>query len=203
MKLKLLMMTLLLLAPTWAEPDHRMLLKVSKPAYLQSTVAVLRKRMHKLNVQVIRQDPDRIEVKYTLAADEREILELVNRPGKLEFREQNKQGKWVQAMDGSGVISADCSYDEPAHSWNVLFRLNPASTQRLAVLTARLTGKQMAIYLDGQQKLVATVMEAIRGGEVRVNFPDIEKGAQVEATIIADCLNGGALPAPIRILEKR
>ncbi|MGO4410438.1 MULTISPECIES: protein translocase subunit SecD [unclassified Brevundimonas] len=79
------------------------------------------------------------------------------------------------------------------------FRFDGQGSRRFAEATAQNLGKPFAIILDGKVISAPTIQSAITGGSGQItgNF-SIQSAAE-----LVNLLNGGALPAPLKVEERR
>jgi protein-export membrane protein SecD len=101
-------------------------------------------------------------------------------------------------VSGDSLTMAKPSFDQygrPAIS----FRFNGAGARKFGDATARNIGKRFAIVLDGKVLSAPVIQSAITGGsgEITGSF------TQESATELANLLQGGALPAPLKVQEQR
>jgi len=101
-------------------------------------------------------------------------------------------------VSGEDLSAAYLDYNQqnqPA----VGFRFNSNGARRFGDATARNVGKRFAVVLDGKVISAPVINQAIPGGQ-----GIIEGGFTVEsATELANLLEGGALPAPLKVEEQR
>ncbi|MBX4190179.1 protein translocase subunit SecD [Candidatus Parcubacteria bacterium] len=102
-------------------------------------------------------------------------------------------------LDGSQLKSAQVVFTSQSFSPQVKLVLNDAGAKLFGQITQNNIGKTVAIYLDGVPISTPTVQSAILDGNAVItgNFtPD-------EAKILANRLNSGALPVPIRLVSQQ
>lgn len=106
--------------------------------------------------------------------------------------------KEVPILDGSMLLDAKVAFDqnnEPVIS----FTLNSEGAQVFGDFTGKSVGKRLAIVLDGKIYSAPVIRERIGGGSGQISG-----GFTVEeASDLAIALRSGALPAPVKMLEKR
>ena len=81
----------------------------------------------------------------------------------------------------------------------VLLQFNAEGAKIFEDLTAKNTGKYIAVFLDGEPIEIARVSEKIAGGRAQVTGMKDVKTAQQ----LVDRLNAGALPAPIKLINQQ
>ncbi len=120
----------------------------------------------------------------------------------LEFKElvDLNQDIWVETgITGADLKRAMVTAGASPGSWTISFELQPEAAREFAELTARLIGKPLGIFLDGNKISAPIVRSAIAAGtgEISGNF------TAEEAQDLAVQLNAGALPVPVTILQER
>ncbi len=112
------------------------------------------------------------------------VLELIGAAAKLEFK--NPSGEVF--MTGDMVKTATYYYSEGDHQ--VAFTLTDEGAKLFGEVTAANIGRQIAIYLDGEELISPTVESAITNGSGVING----MGTAERATTIAAKIQSGALP---------
>ncbi len=106
--------------------------------------------------------------------------------------------KEIPILDGSMLLDAKVAFDqnnEPV----INFTLNSEGAEIFGDFTARSVGKRLAVVLDGEVYSAPVIRERIGGGSGQISG-----GFGIdEATDLAIALRSGALPAPVKMLEKR
>lgn len=69
-----------------------------------------------------------------------------------------------------------------------------STTQAFGVLTGRLVGKRLVIWLDGEVKTAPRIMEAITGGSAMLTLGAARNASEQELEALSAALLGGALP---------
>ena len=106
--------------------------------------------------------------------------------------------KEIPILDGSQVTDAQVSFDQ-ANQAVIGFVLNSSGAKIFGDFTARSVGKRLAIVLDGKVYSAPNINERIGGGRGQISG-----GFTVsEAGNVAIALRSGALPASVKMLEKR
>ena len=112
------------------------------------------------------------------------VLDLIGATATLEFK--NPSGETF--MTGDMVKTATYAYSEGDHQ--VAFTLNEEGTKLFGEVTSANIGRQIAIYLDGEELISPTVQNAITTGSGVING----MGSAERATTIAAKIQSGALP---------
>ncbi len=152
---------------------------------------------------------DRIVVEVP-GADPTTVKRRLLRTANLEFKEL-VGGSETQSADGTpagqwvstGITGADLKRASVSTAgggaWAIDFELKPEAAAAFGDLTARLIGKPLGIFLDGNMISAPSVRTAITAGSGQItgNFT-VE-----EAQDLSVQLNAGALPVPVKILQER
>ena len=152
---------------------------ISKPAHLE----------------LMEVDEDRADQVYTLSANQAaEYGDII-----LDSNDGNKYiVKEIPILDGSQVTDAQVAFDQ-ANQPIISFVLNNSGAKIFGDFTARSVGKRLAIVLDGKVYSAPNINERIGGGRGQISggFTVVEAGN------VAIALRSGALPASVKLLEKR
>tara|TARA_R110002167_G_scaffold64868_1_gene183410 strand:- start:5102 stop:6703 length:1602 start_codon:yes stop_codon:yes gene_type:complete len=101
-------------------------------------------------------------------------------------------------VSGENLTRADVASDQQGRP-AIGFRFDGAGARRFATATAANIGKPFAIILDGKVISAPNIRTAITGGS-----GIIEGGYTIaSASEMVNLLNGGALPAPLKVEERR
>ncbi len=107
---------------------------------------------------------------------------------------------WVATkLSGKQLSKAQVEFDQRTGSPQVNLTFNDEGKQLFGEITTRNVGKPVAIYLDGAPISIPTVQTAITGGQAVIsgNF------SLSEAKQLAQRLNSGALPVPIKLISQQ
>jgi len=101
-------------------------------------------------------------------------------------------------VSGENLTKAEVTSDQNNQT-AIGFRFEGAGARRFGEATAANIGRPFAIILDGKVISAPRIITAITGGQGQItgNFT-IE-----EASLMVNLLNGGALPAPLNVVERR
>lgn len=108
--------------------------------------------------------------------------------------------EWVSTkLSGKQLTKAQVEFDQRTGSPQVNLTFNDEGKQLFGDITSRNVGKPVAIYLDGAPISIPTVQTAITGGQAVIsgNF------SLTEAKQLAQRLNSGALPVPIKLMTQQ
>ncbi len=101
-------------------------------------------------------------------------------------------------LNGKHVQHAQVEFDTTTNRPQVLLTFNEEGKKMFADLTKRSVGKLIAIYLDGQPISIPRVQQEIADGNAVISGDFDVK----EAKLLAQRLNAGALPVPIKLLSQ-
>ena len=153
---------------------------------MNGTMSIIQQRLAdkgftEANVQQIGGDGIRVEIP---DVQDDTVLDLIGAAAKLEFKDPS--GKTF--MTGDMVQNASYFYSEGDHQ--IAFTLTDEGAKLFGDVTAANIGRQIAIYLDGEQLINPTVQNAITNGSGVING----LGSAERATSIAAKIQSGALP---------
>ena len=160
---------------------------------VSSTMDVIRNRLTDkgyTEATVSRIDSAGIRVEIPSVTDPNAVLDLIGSPAKLEFRLPDG----TTFMEGKNIRNAyptqDRSNNTISNNYVVAFELDGEGTRLFADATSANIGKNIAIYLDGQQIMNPTVNSAITDGNgmIEGNF------SYEQAQALAIQIQSGALP---------
>lgn len=145
-------------------------------------------------------DSYRVIVELPGVTDPEQALLLIGQTAQLEFRELGEGEDFVgTGLSGRDLSRADVDFDPNTGSPLITLTFTDEGAQKFEELTARNVGKPLAIYLDEVPLTIPTVREKITGGNAMITG----EFTLSEAKRIAAQLNAGALPTPIKVLERR
>ena len=167
-----------------ARPDNS---DASFDSLIEGTIAVIQARLSdrgysESTVQRIGGDGIRVEIPDV--TDPNAILDLIGTPAKLEFRDPTGE----TFMDGSMVQLAFVSLVDGEYV--ISFQLNDEGAEIFAEMTSKYLGQNLAIYLDDEMLINATVQSVITGGSGIING----MGGLERAQTVASQIQSGALP---------
>ncbi|RXJ99155.1 protein translocase subunit SecD [Arcobacter sp. CECT 8986] len=106
--------------------------------------------------------------------------------------------KEIPILNGEQVIDAKVAFDK-SNQPIINFTLNSSGARIFGDFTAKSVGKRLAVVLDGKVYSAPSIRERIGGGSGQISG-----GFSVqEAGNVAIALRSGALPASVKLLEKR
>ena len=153
---------------------------------INGTIQIIQQRLSdkgytECNVQQIGTNGIRVEIP---DVQDDTVLDLIGAAAKLEFK--NPSGEVF--MTGDMVKTATYYYSEGDHQ--VAFTLTDEGAKLFGEVTSANIGRQIAIYLDGEELISPTVESAITNGSGVING----MGSAERATTIAAKIQSGALP---------
>ncbi len=197
---------------------------------LGQAIEVVRRRIDTTGVaepMIARQGQDRILVQLPGVKDPEHIKKMLGTTAKMEFHMVDDTatdpahlppGDEIVPVDhprpgqaaaeilkrhvevsGDSLDQASASSDQETGGWQINFRFNSAGARKFAQITQQNIGHRFAVVLDGKVIVAPVIQTPITDGSGRItgNF------TSQDATDIANLLNAGALPAPMKIIEER
>ncbi len=106
--------------------------------------------------------------------------------------------KEIPILNGSQVVDAQVAFDQ-SNQAIINFTLNSTGARIFGDFTEKNIGKRLAVVLDGKVYSAPNIRERIGGGSGQISggFTVVEAGN------VAIALRSGALPATVKLLEKR
>ena len=101
-------------------------------------------------------------------------------------------------LSGKHLARASAQFDPQTNIPYVNLEFNAEGGELFAQITAAHIGDPIAIFLDGQPISTPTVQQAIYGGQAVINGSFTVD----EAKLLAQRLNAGALPVPVKLLSQ-
>lgn len=179
---------------------------------LESARAVIERRVDFLGVAepVIQTsrlgDSYRVIVELPGVADPEQALLLIGQTAQLDFREsssaeatEDKQVFVKTGLTGRDLARSQVDFDQTTGNPQITLAFTAEGIKKFEEITGRNVGKPLAIYLDEVPLTVPTVREKITGGNAVITG----QFTLQEAKRIVTQLNAGALPTPIKVLERR
>lgn len=175
---------------------------------LESARAVIERRVDFLGVAEPVVQTSRLGDSYRLivelpgVTDPEQAVLLIGQTAQLEFREAG--GAEGQDFIGTGLTGrdlsrADVDFDPNTGSPVISLSFTTDGAAKFEEITGRNVGEPLAIYLDEVPLAIPTVKEKITGGSAAITG----EFTLSEAKRIVAQLNAGALPTPIKVLERR
>ena len=149
------------------------------------------------NLELMAIDEDKADQVYTLTASQ------ASQYGDIILEKNDGSGekylvKEIPILDGSQIIDAQVAFDQ-ANQPIINFTLNSSGAKIFGDFTAKSVGKRLAVVLDGTVYSAPNINERIGGGRGQISGGF----TLVEAGNVAIALRSGALPASVKMLEKR
>ncbi len=190
------------------EADMSNIAEGDRDKALESARAVVSRRVDFLGVaepviQTSRSgDSCRVIVELPGITDPEQALLLIGQTAQLDFRELSSDD--TQEFVGTGLTGkdlsrAEVSFDPNTSGPQISLSFTAEGAAKFEEVTERNIGKPLAIYLDEVLLAAPTVREKISGGSAVISGEFTLSSAKRVVTQ----LNAGALPTPIRVLERR
>jgi len=195
---------------------------------VSQSIEVVRRRLDSTGtkeISITRQGADRIVVQAPGQSDPAELERLIGQTAQLTFQMVDVENSIQEALNGSVPPDSELLADEAGNPYLVKrrilvsgenltkaevtqdqnqrtaigFRFDGAGARRFGEATAANIGKPFAIILDGKVISAPRINSAITGGSgiIEGSFT-IQQAAEM-----VNLLNGGALPAPLKVEERR
>ena len=195
---------------------------------VSQSIEVVRRRIDSLGTRepsITRQGADRIVIQAPGASDPAELERIIGKTAQLTFQMVDVENSVEEALAGFPPPDAEIIPDATGNPYLVKkrvlvsgenltraevtvdqnqqtaigFRFDGAGARRFGDATAQNIGKPFAIILDGVVISAPNIRSAITGGS------GIIEGSFTiqEASEMVNLLNGGALPAPLKVEERR
>lgn len=139
--------------------------------------------------------------------DTNQAKEFIGQTAELEFKRPvlNAQGEVIDwqstGLTGKDLKKSLVGSTPQTGEWMVELEFNAQGAKKFYDLTKELTGKQMAIFFNGNMQSAPRVNEAIAGGRAQITGG--EGGFEyTEAKEMVDLLNAGALPVGAEIIQE-
>ncbi len=176
---------------------------------MNSLQFAIENRVNKLGVAetvVQRQGDKRLVVEIPDVTDLEKAKQFIGETAELEFKKLamvNGKLDWVSTgLTGKDLNKAMVSSNPNNGEWVVSLDFNNEGAKKFSDLTRELTGKQMAIFFNGELQSAPNVNEQITGGHAQITGGGQSGFAYEEAKQMVDLLNAGALPVPAKIIEE-
>lgn len=169
---------------------------------MQALKEIMRKRVDNIGVSepiIQLEGDDRIIVQLAGVDNPDEAIEILGRTAKLEFRDPygNLILSGADLADAKGVRNSGAT--NPAEENVISLTFSEEGTRKFAEATARFLGQNIAIYIDDEKVVDATVQTVINNGKAQISGNYTLEQAIAEAAV----LKGGALPVDVEVMSKR
>lgn len=142
---------------------------------------------------------NRIIVELPGIENPKEAIDLVGRTASLVFLELDPDGNPVLTdLSGKDVKSASVAFDTVTAKPTVSLEFTQEGSEKFASITERNVGKPLPILLDNQILTAPEVSEKITSGPAQISGEFTVE----DANYLAIQINGGALPAPMTLIEE-
>lgn len=177
--------------------------------HMASLQFAIENRVNSLGVAetvVQREGEKRLVVEIPDVTDLETAKQFIGETAELEFKKMgmvNGQPEWISTgLTGKDLNKSMVSNNPSNGQWVVSLEFNSEGAKKFAILTRELTGKQMAIFFNGELQSAPNVNEPITGGHAQITGGGNAGFAYEEAKRMVDLLNAGALPVPAKIIEE-
>jgi preprotein translocase subunit SecD len=194
---------------------------------VDQSIEIIQRRVNGLGLvepTIQREGTDRVLVQVPGLKDPQELIGILGKTAKLDFRMVDLSMTPEQAKDahpsdseilpgeggetylvekrvlvsGSDLTNAQPTFDQQTGQPVVSFQFNSTGARKFYDVTAHNIGKPFAIVLDNKVISAPVIQAAINGaGQITGNF------TVKSATDLAVLLRAGALPAPLTVVEER
>jgi preprotein translocase subunit SecD len=195
---------------------------------VDQSIEIIQRRVNGLGLvepTIQREGTDRILVQVPGLNDPKELLDVLGKTAKLDFRMVDLSMSVQQAeqthpsdseilpsedgppylvekrvlVSGADLTDAQPSFDQQTGQPVVTFRFNSSGARKFADVTSANVGKPFAIVLDNKVISAQVIQQPITGGSGQItgNF------TVQSANDLAVLLRAGALPAPLTVVEQR
>ncbi len=148
--------------------------------------------------------------------DVNQAIQLIGETPFLEFREEKadtqaiidaqRKGQRLNedpfaptGLNGKHIKRAQVTFDQRTFRPQISLELTPEGAKLFAEVTKRNIGKMLAIYLDGLPISIPVVQSEIDSGQAVITGSFTPQ----EAKLLANRLNSGALPVPIKLVSQQ
>ena len=197
---------------------------------VQRSIEIIRRRIDETGVNepsIARQGTDRISVQLPGVQDPERLKRLLGTTAKLSFRllstsplpasgtappgteilpaGEGSQGparylvQRTVEVDGAHLKDARATTNSQTGEWIVSFEFDALGARQFAATTQNGVGRYLAIVLDNKVISAPVIREPILGGRGQISG----HFTAASANDLAILLRGGALPAPLKIIEER
>jgi protein-export membrane protein SecD len=206
---------------------ERAMASMGSDAVTQS-IEVVRRRLDSTGtkeISITRQGAERIVVQAPGQSDPAELERLVGQTAQLTFQMVDVENSLQEALAGAVPPGSEVLFDDVGTPYLVKrrilvsgenltkaevttdanqqtaigFRFDGQGARRFGEATAANIGRPFAIILDGKVISAPTIRSAITGGSGIIEG----RFSIQEASEMVNLLNGGALPAPLKVQERR
>jgi preprotein translocase subunit SecD len=200
------------------EADMKGIPAADRTAALESSKEVIERRVNFFGVSEpvvqtsIGEKTYRIIVELPGVSDVEQAISLIGQTAKLDFREITQAQVATDAatyitlentktvgITGKDLKRATLEYSSQTGEPEVAIEFTTDGATKFGEVTARLKGKQLAIFLDSSPVTAPVVQAAITDGRAVITGSFTKDTAKA----LALQLNAGALPVPVSVVERR
>lgn len=172
------------------------------PQVMDTLQEIMENRINRLGVSepvIQKSGTDRLIIEIPGIKNPDDAINMMGKTALLEFKIQNDDGTYGPTLlTGKSLVKAEAKIDQMGRP-EIAFELDGDGATIFANITRENIGKNLAIFLDGENLTAPKINQEIAGGSgvITGSFK------MEEARKTASLLNSGALPAKVDILETR
>jgi len=149
----------------------------------------------------------RLLVEIPNITDTAKAKEFIGQTAQLEFKRPKPKLDGTMDWESTGLTGNDLKKslvgsNPTTGEWIVELEFTVEGAKKFSDLTRELTGKQMAIFFNGNLQSAPNVNEQISGGKAQITGGGKQGFEYQEAKEMVDLLNAGALPVGAEIIQE-
>ena len=180
-------------------------IKEITPDVMDSLQYAIEKRVNAMGVGetiVQRVGQKRLLVEIPSITDTAKAKEFIGQTAQLEFKRPKGNGWESTGLTGNDLRKSLVGSNPTSGEWIVELEFTTEGAKKFSDLTKELTGKEMAIFFNGQLQSAPRVNEQISGGRAQISGGGKQGFEYQEAKEMVDLLNAGALPVGAEIIQE-
>ena len=180
------------------------------PDVMDSLQTAIEKRVNAMGVGetiVQRVGEKRLLVEIPNITDTAKAKEFIGQTAQLEFKRPKPKFDGTMDWESTGLSGKDLKKsivgsNPTTGEWIVELEFTIEGAKKFSNLTRELTGKQMAIFFNGELQSAPNVNEQISGGRAQITGGGKQGFEYEEAKEMVDLLNAGALPVGAEVIQE-
>lgn len=149
----------------------------------------------------------RLLVEIPNITDTAKAKEFIGQTAQLEFKRPKPKSDGTMDWESTGLTGNDLKKslvgsNPTTGEWIVELEFTAEGAKKFSDLTRELTGKQMAIFFNGNLQSAPNVNEQISGGKAQITGGGKQGFEYQEAKEMVDLLNAGALPVGAEVIQE-
>ena len=180
------------------------------PEVMDSLQYAIEKRVNAMGVGetiVQRVGEKRLLVEIPNITDTAKAKEFIGQTAQLEFKRPKPKADGTIEWESTGLTGNDLKKslvgsNPTSGEWIVELEFTMDGAKKFSDLTRELTGKQMAIFFNGELQSAPNVNEQISGGKAQITGGGKTGFEYQEAKEMVDLLNAGALPVGAEVIQE-